>query len=217
MVVGTGLELLISVFNKKKSSSYKFYLYFIIFQVQAPYKSNQYTPCVRYQHSVHFVGPLFFVIGGRTTQNEENSLPIDCYDTISSEWCRFSSINRYRHASFVLENLLYIQGGFEPEAPNKPLDAFSIFDTSKIALTFPKLWKYFSKDGQNGSQLVSQQSSQQSLNMSVSNNSNNSQVLQETFKANKSNTPQPLQQSVSSSKGRLSKFFFLFFLYSFIK
>ena len=142
------------------------------------------------------------MIGGRTTQNEENSLPIDVYDTISSEWCRFSSINRYRHASFVIENLLYIQGGFEPEAPNKPLDAFSIFDTSKISLTFPKLWKHFSKDGQSNNttnSIGAQQSTQQIMNMSITNNG--SQVLQETFKANKSNTPQPLPQSVSSSKG----------------
>ena len=43
---------------------------------------------------------------------------LEIYDTESSDWYKFTSVNRYRHTIASIDNLLYIHGGFEPECPN---------------------------------------------------------------------------------------------------
>lgn len=78
------------------------------------------------------------VVGGRTNQVGE-SVPMEVYDTESSEWYRFLSIQRFRHACWAANNKLYIHGGFEPETPNIPTDIISVFDCYKLFQPFPNL------------------------------------------------------------------------------
>lgn len=64
--------------------------------VPAPYKTNSEIPTYRYQHSTLFLGPLMIVIGGRTNTVGE-VVPLEVYDTESSEWTAFHSLQRFRH------------------------------------------------------------------------------------------------------------------------
>jgi hypothetical protein len=59
--------------------------------VKAPYKATGEQPTPRYQHSTLFLGPLMMVIGGRTNTVGE-IVPLEIYDTESSEWYKFNSL-----------------------------------------------------------------------------------------------------------------------------
>lgn len=59
--------------------------------VEAPYKTGKEAPFARYQHSNIFIGSLMLVIGGRTNTVGEN-LPLEVYDTETSEWHKFNDI-----------------------------------------------------------------------------------------------------------------------------
>ena len=98
--------------------------------MKAPYKG---TPKDRQQHASLCCGNYFINIGGRSAIDGDN-VPIEIYDTESSEWHSFLNFKRFRHASFVVDNNLYIHGGLEDEKHNNPakalneinlLDAFS--------------------------------------------------------------------------------------------
>lgn len=96
--------------------------------VKAPYKSQQDGPIPRYQHSALFLGPLMMVIGGRTNQVGE-VVPLEVYDTESSEWYKFNSVQRFRHSCWASSNSVYVHGGFEHEIPNIPLSEICKIDT----------------------------------------------------------------------------------------
>jgi protein phosphatase len=77
------------------------------------------------------MGSLMFVIGGRTN-NVGETVPLEVYDCESSEWMKFTSVQRFRHACWLLENTLYIHGGFEQDSPNIPTDAVTKLDVTKF-------------------------------------------------------------------------------------
>ena len=52
------------------------------------------------------------VVGGRTN-NVGESVPLEVYDTETSEWYRFPAVLRFRHSCLKLDSWLYIHGGFE--------------------------------------------------------------------------------------------------------
>lgn len=58
--------------------------------VKAPYKAET-SPTPRYQHSTLFLGPLMIVMGGRTNTVGED-VPMEVYDTESSEWYKFNAV-----------------------------------------------------------------------------------------------------------------------------
>ncbi len=94
---------------------------------KAPYKGN---PKDRLQHSSLFCGNFFLNIGGRSGTEGDN-LPIEVYDTETSEWHTFLYYKRFRHASFIVETTLYIHGGLEDEKNNNPakvLNELNLFD-----------------------------------------------------------------------------------------
>jgi diadenosine tetraphosphatase ApaH/serine/threonine PP2A family protein phosphatase len=99
---------------------------------KAPYKG---TPKDRLQHSSLFCGNFFINIGGRSASDGDN-LPIEVYDTETSEWHTFLSYKRFRHASFIVETTLYIHGGLEDEKHNNPakilneLNLFEVFNNN---------------------------------------------------------------------------------------
>lgn len=99
--------------------------------LRAPYKTNKALPSPRYQHSSLFVGSTLIVLGGRTNQVGE-SVPIDVYDTETSEWYKFPPFCRFRHTSWALDSRLYIHGGFEHEFPNVPTESTATIDIMRL-------------------------------------------------------------------------------------
>jgi hypothetical protein len=85
----------------------------------------------RYQHSTLFLGPLMLVIGGRTN-NVGEVVPLEVYDTESSEWTKFDSLQRFRHSCWVIDSQIYIHGGFQHETPNIPINSISRIDVMKM-------------------------------------------------------------------------------------
>jgi len=69
------------------------------------------------------------VIGGRTN-NVLDNVPLDIYDCESSAWTRLSSVQRFRHAAWLIDNMLYVYGGFE-ESPDIPTESVARFDLGK--------------------------------------------------------------------------------------
>ena len=49
---------------------------------------------------------MLVVIGGRTGTVGE-TLTIDVYDTETSEWSKFNSIQRFRYSSFINKDILH--------------------------------------------------------------------------------------------------------------
>mmetsp|Transcript_13660 Transcript_13660/g.15323 ORF Transcript_13660/g.15323 Transcript_13660/m.15323 type:complete len:320 (-) Transcript_13660:735-1694(-) len=106
--------------------------------VKAPYKPNTDEPLSRYQHSTAFIGPLMLVIGGRTDTVGE-TVSLEVYDTESSEWKKFSSIQRFRHACFCVDTQLFMHGGFDNESPTVPTDAIMKLDAVQVLKIAPEL------------------------------------------------------------------------------
>jgi len=80
------------------------------------------------------------VIGGRTNQVGEN-LPLEIYDSESSEWFKFNTLQRFRHVNWALDSIIYVHGGFEHETPNVPVNSISQIDLQKLLLTHQNLLK----------------------------------------------------------------------------
>ena len=99
--------------------------------VKAPYKNETEQPVARYQHSSTFIGSVMVVLGGRTN-NTGASFGMEAYDTGSSEWFKMVAMQKFRHASWIVDNLLYVYGGFENDSPNVPTDAVTKLNLSKI-------------------------------------------------------------------------------------
>lgn len=96
--------------------------------VRAPYKAETIIPIARYQHKVLFLGSLLVAIGGRSTQVVEN-IPINVYDTETSEWAAYDSINRFRHACWLADDMyIYICGGFTQDNPNESTNTIVRFN-----------------------------------------------------------------------------------------
>jgi protein phosphatase len=66
-----------------------------------------------------FIGTLLLIIGGRNN-NVGESLPLDIYDTDTSDWYRLHNIERFRHSCFMIDHFIYIHGGFDQQMPNIP-------------------------------------------------------------------------------------------------
>ena len=84
--------------------------------MKAPFKG---VPKERLQHCSVFLGPFFINIGGRNNKCGDD-LPIDIYDTETSEWSSYGSFRRFRYASFLYDNYLYLHGGLEDDKQNNP-------------------------------------------------------------------------------------------------
>ncbi len=108
--------------------------------VLAPYKAGTEQPLKRYQHCTCFIGPLMFVIGGRTSHSAELR-GIEVYDTETSEWHKFPDARRFRHAIWPSGTNIFIYGGFEHESPTVPTDSLvrlsvtELFAKDKVLLS----------------------------------------------------------------------------------
>jgi protein phosphatase len=59
------------------------------------------------------------VLGGRTNNVGEN-VQLEVYETESSEWKKFTTVQRFRHTVWAVEGNIFMHGGFENETPNIP-------------------------------------------------------------------------------------------------
>jgi hypothetical protein len=62
------------------------------------------------------------VIGGRTN-NVSEQLPLEVFDTETSDWIGFNSLQRFRCGTWCHENFINIYGGFDLATPNVPTDS----------------------------------------------------------------------------------------------
>ena len=99
--------------------------------VKAPYKPNTEEPLARYQHSTIFVGTLMIVLGGRTNNVGEN-VQLEVYETESSEWRKFTTLQRFRHTVWAVDANIFMHGGFENETPNIPTNTIVKLDLLNI-------------------------------------------------------------------------------------
>lgn len=68
------------------------------------------------------------VLGGRTNQVNENVF-MEIYETENSEWKKFNSIQRFRHTIWAMDyQTIYMHGGFENETPNIPTNSIMKLD-----------------------------------------------------------------------------------------
>jgi len=86
------------------------------------------------------VGTLLLIIGGRNNQVGE-SMPLDIYDTDSSDWYKLPSVDRFRHITFMVDHFIYVHGGFDQDAPNVPTDSIIRLDLNKLFTSNPALYK----------------------------------------------------------------------------
>ena len=111
--------------------------------LKAPY-CNNYSPLKRYQHSIAFYYSFMVVLGGRTDEDLKN-IPIEIYDTESSEWTELAFFNKFRHSSWIVENNLYTHGGFDYIQPMISKNDLVMIDIIKLMNTNPNLMKKLEK------------------------------------------------------------------------
>ena len=78
--------------------------------VQAPYQN--YNPQKRFQHTICFYYNFLIVIGGRN-DSDIKQIPIEIYDTESSQWENVAFFNKFRHTSWIIEDSVFTHGGFQ--------------------------------------------------------------------------------------------------------
>ena len=87
-----------------------------------------------------FLGSALLVIGGRTNAVGEE-LGLEVYDTESSEWYRFPSLQRFRHACWLNDGCVFLYGGFNHASPNIPTDEITKIDLPALLKGAPVLHK----------------------------------------------------------------------------
>jgi protein phosphatase len=142
--------------------------------VKAPYFSS-YTPLKRFQHSMVFYNNFMIIIGGRS-DNDLKSIPIEVYDTETSDWNELPSFNKFRHSSWIVNNFLFTHGGFDYSSPMYSKNDLVMIDVLKLLNTNQSISKKLEKSSVNEtSTKVKQEIEIADTSSSVNNtNSNNS-------------------------------------------
>lgn len=97
--------------------------------VEAPTKRGG-PPEARVQHSCTFLGSKLVITGGRG-QDVNKPLPTAVYDTETCEWKMVSTVNRFRHASWVVGNLIFAYGGFDHKSQASPTSDLQVLDLER--------------------------------------------------------------------------------------
>lgn len=53
---------------------------------------------------------------------------MEIYETESSEWKKYNSLQRFRHSVWAMDSIIYMHGGFENETPNIPTNSIMKLD-----------------------------------------------------------------------------------------
>ena len=59
-------------------------------------------------------------------------MPLDIYDTDTSEWHRGGPVDRFRHGVFLKDHNLFVYGGFDLAAPNIPTNSIVKLDLEQM-------------------------------------------------------------------------------------
>ena len=78
------------------------------------------------------------VLGGRTNTVGEN-VQLEVYETESSEWKKFNSLQRFRHTVWAIDTVIFMHGGFENETPNIPTNSIMKIDLAQLLKNTPPL------------------------------------------------------------------------------
>lgn len=70
---------------------------------------------------------VVLIIGGRTN-NVNEVIPLDIFDTETSEWFSYPGIERFRQCNWIFENFLYLHGGLQQTNPNIPVEEVNRVD-----------------------------------------------------------------------------------------
>ena len=71
------------------------------------------------------------ILGGRTNTVGEN-VQFEVYETESSEWRKFNSMQRFRQAVWSVDQTIFMHGGFENETPNIPTNTIMKLDLGTL-------------------------------------------------------------------------------------
>lgn len=64
---------------------------------------------------------------------------MEVYETESSEWKKFNSLQRFRHTVWVNDTCVFMHGGFENETPNIPTNSIMKIDLVNLFKQAPAL------------------------------------------------------------------------------
>lgn len=190
---------------------------------KAPYQN--FSPLKRFQHTSTFYYKFLIILGGRLSE-EGKDIPIQVYDTETSEWAQVSYLNKFRHTSWLSENMLYSHGGFDNSSPQISkndlfmIDLLKLFSTDNVlktkldsildnikitSLTTTTKYSSLSQTNQTNQQQLNQsnQSNSNKNIMKVNNNSNTSQTSYYSALSNKSK-PSPTLSPIKIKEYEIS-------------
>ena len=114
--------------------------------VLAPYDEG-YEPQKRFQHTITFYYNFLIVIGGRNTADNKQ-IPIEIYDTQTSKWVGVAFFNKFRHATWIVDESIYTHGGFQltntlvAQSDIIKIDLLRLFNSNEtLKVKFAKLQK----------------------------------------------------------------------------
>ena len=154
--------------------------------LKAPY-SNNYSPLKRFQHSIAFYNNFMVILGGRTDDDLKN-IPIEIYDTESSEWAELAFFNKFRHSSWILDNNLYTHGGFDYLSPMISKNDLVMIDMIKLMNTNPNLVMKLDKFNEN---LLKSIKSNGNATFNNGNNNLSTNSSNNSYSGNNSKNPTP--------------------------
>lgn len=50
-------------------------------------------------------------------------MTLDVYDTQTSDWFKLPKVDRFRHICFLVQDSIFVQGGFNQDTPTIPTDS----------------------------------------------------------------------------------------------
>lgn len=110
--------------------------------VKAPIKNESYQPMERYQHTMLCSNNLALLVGGRNNNNNDKmEVPMEVYNLETSEWYSFPGISRFRHVTWIYNNVIMTHGGFENSRPNQPTSVLLGADLLQMFANFTELLK----------------------------------------------------------------------------
>lgn len=177
--------------------------------VKAPY-TKEYEPKKRFQHTIAFYYNFLIVIGGRN-DIDMKMIPIEIYDTETSEWESVAFFNKFRHTSWLVDNSMYTHGGFELQntvvAKNDiiKIDLVKLFNSNE---TLKRKFEKVMEEEKKRKLLAEMESKSKTVTPTMSpinNSSTNQKIKPSTIKIKPSQTASLPMSSIMISKPQIQK------------
>ena len=172
----------------------------------APYSKN-YMPRNRFQHTANFYYNFLIIVGGRS-DIEPKTVPIEIYDTDTSEWESVAMFNKFRHTAWLVGNFIYTHGGYEIQNTTIAKSDMITIDLKKLFGTNETLQRKLSKiqadEERKKKQLIENANKRKELTPSMSpvnghssnNNNNNAQRSNNRFGPSYVHSNMPMESIV---------------------